>query len=366
MTDETIETTDTKDAAESGVLISTPEPVVEKLACPSVDETWIERIADRVSMLLGRKSDPLASSFKVNNQYWVATYSNNFKDRDDEIFPAKAIDQYIARVDVQLVPLPELWVWHGGKSSRVGQAGVIARQGHFVLAAGTWDDTPQGQTARKFYARHEKDTALSHGFTYNQRTFDGTHYTDFNTFEISLLPRGKEANVYTSIEGVKEMKITDEKKKYFALALGEEGLKKYLAGNEERGKDYEALEIEYKDFGRLDETATDEVDGDKAVAELVTELAEQQGETVKATTATLKAVKALKADLADEKAAREKLEKEWADFRETFDMRGRSASTDDASEMTVEKMAAIVNNVKQQDAPTGKSFFGWPATAEES
>lgn len=346
-----------EDDAKSVVFDSAPAPgpVVEKLAGPSLDEPLIDRLVERLTKVFGRKSDAdeYGAAFKVVGNTWLATYSNNFKDRDGEIFPAKAIDQYVARVDNGLVPKPELWIWHAGKSSRVGQADVVARQGHFVLAAGTWDDTPQGQSARAYYARHQKDTSLSHGFNYSRRTFDGVHYNDFNTFEISLLPRGAEANYFTNLEGVKAMSISDEKVKYLTQALGADAVAKIMTEMEGRGKELEALDVEFKDFGHLDEAAApaETVSDNKALGDLVADLIGGQSEGLKASTEALKAVKSLTARLDAQDA-------EIAALKTQLDGRPRSASTDDATTLDDTRLKALADAAAQTD--TARDSFWFP------
>lgn len=323
------------------------------LTAPSVDDTLVDRIMDRFSKMFGRKpdADALGTSFKVVGNQWLAAYSNNFKDRDGEIFPAKAIDQYVARVDKSLVPLPELWVWHGGKQTRVGQADVVARHGHFVLATGTWDANAKAQAARQFYTRHQKDTSLSHGFTYNKVAFDGVHYHDFNTFEISLLPRGVEANRFTTLEGVKAMAIDEKKKPYFFKIWGDK-TDEVLQDYADAGKELEALEVEFKDFGHLDETTPDEAVSEKAMADLMADLINGQGESLKAAVATLKAVKGFEARMAEQ-------DKVIAALKQQLDDRPRAASSDSASEMTVDRMTALVKTAAQKDPLPANSFFGF-------
>lgn len=199
--------------------------------------------------------DSTGAGIKVAGNHWLITFSNNFADREGEIFTAKAIDDYVARVDMGVVDPPQLWVWHIGAKTRIGQAEWVGRQGHFLLAAGEFDDTPEGQNAKEFYRKHAKDTGVSHGFTYQADRFDGVCYHAFNTFEISLMPRGKEANRFTSVEEVKEMKLTPEKIQYWEAVVGKERTAQLLAELDERGKALEAVEVQYKDFVSTDESA---------------------------------------------------------------------------------------------------------------
>lgn len=199
--------------------------------------------------------DGTGVGIKVAGNHWLITFSNNFADREGEIFTAKAIDDYVARVDMGVVDAPGLWVWHIGAKTQIGQAEWVGRQGHFLLAAGQFMDTPEAQQAKEFYRKHAKDTGVSHGFTYQADRFDGVCYHAFNTFEISLMPRGKEANRFTSVEEVKEMKLTPEKRQYLEQVFGKENAERILSDYDERGKALEAVEVQYKDFVSTDESA---------------------------------------------------------------------------------------------------------------
>lgn len=240
-------------------------------------------------------------NFKVVGSHWIATWTNNFKDRDDEIFPEREIDAYIRRVDLGIVPKPTLQIWHGGKSFQVGMTEQVAGHGHFGIAAGVFDDTAQGKAARDFYAKpaNAKNTTISHGFTFPAKEFDGKHYKRFNTFEISLLPRGVEANLYTSLEGVKAMQISDSKKPYFEGVFGEKLFAQILETLDEKGKALTELGVEYKDFGDpLPEVSANDKAAqlEASLKELIPDVIEGQAEAIKAATDAIKEVKALRAE----------------------------------------------------------------------
>jgi len=205
------------------------------------------QVKDRLSNLLSRK-EVLENGIKVDGNHFLITWSNDFEDRDGEIFTRKAIDDYVDRTDAGPTPMPLIWVWHTGERTRVGEAEWVARQEHFLIAAGEFDDTPAAQKAKAYYAKNAKKTSVSHGFTYPQDQFDGKHYHAFNTFEISLLPRGVEANRYTTLEGVKAMALTEQKKRYLEDVFGKETAEQILSDLTERGKALEELGATFKDF----------------------------------------------------------------------------------------------------------------------
>lgn len=220
------------------------EPEAEGEA--SRKESLLRRAANVIRSL--RVPDDTGSGVKVQGNHWIATWSNNFEDRDGEIFTEKAIDDYVGRVDLGIVPPPELWVWHAGKQTRIGQADWVARHDHFLIASGTFDDTPRGRKAQRYYQRHARHTKCSHGFTYPRRAFDGTHYEAFNSFEITFLPSGVEANRFTSLDGVKSMSVTPEKQQYLEEVFGKDEAKAILEDLQKKGKALEDIGAAYKDF----------------------------------------------------------------------------------------------------------------------
>lgn len=248
---------------------------------------------------LFNKPEPL-TGFKVYGNHFLGTFSNNFEDREGEIFTAKAIDDYIGRLDSGIVPQPELWVWHKGGSVRIGQALTTFRVGAFVVSAGEFDSTPTAQHAKEALVK-EKDLGMSHGFTYNPAKFDGRHYNEFNTFEISVLPRKAAANLFTTFEEIKTMAMTKEQRDFIARITGkpaDELEKSY----EEATKALEATGLAYKDFTAVpdDEPAVSEktiAEASKAFGALVTDLTESQGELANMQLEGAKALTAFKSDV---------------------------------------------------------------------
>jgi hypothetical protein len=204
------------------------------------------------------------SGIKVVGNYWFARYSNAFKDREGEFFPVEAIDAYIDRLDVGVVPMPELWVWH--TPIVLGKAKTVARIGMFVVAAGEFADTPLGQAAKAYLSKHK--AKLSHGFVFEKEAFKDNAYHNFNTFEISILPFGKdvEANAYTNFE-VKDMAISKDKEKLLAEMFGEDTAKELVANTDKASKALTELGVEFKDFADIAalkaKKPTDKAEGDE-------------------------------------------------------------------------------------------------------
>jgi len=100
-----------------------PEPlevvIIGEMSKKTVTEDGLfnrlwERIEKVLPDFLKSQPEPAFTVQKdLNGKWrWVATYTNNFQDRDGEIISEKALDGYLERVSLGLVPMPELWVGH--------------------------------------------------------------------------------------------------------------------------------------------------------------------------------------------------------------------------------------------------------------
>jgi len=187
----------------------------------------------------------------LGDGYWYAAFTNNLQDRDKEILSADAHERYVKRVKAGLTPLPELWVWHV-VGSKAGQALAVDRLEHVVYAVGKFDDSEAGRNMEAYVtnAKNSND-GLSHGFTYPAAwAFVDGVYLDYNTFEISVLPRGKAANPYTSFEGVFEMPITEEQRLYLEQVVGKDvadRVAKRAEGDDSRAKALADAGVAYKE-----------------------------------------------------------------------------------------------------------------------
>lgn len=319
------------------------------------EKALFERIWEGVKERLGWKEEDLATGFKVAGNHWLAVYSNNFQDRDKELFTEAAIDRYIERVDAKTVPLPELWVWHAGKNTAIGSADWIGRHGHFTMAAGQFYGGEAAKAAKSYYARHAKDTGISHGFTFPASQFDGKHFHEFNTFEISLLPRGAEANWYTSLEGVKEMALNDEKQKYMEEVFGKEHAARILADWDKRGKTLEENGVDYKAAEPPQPEAAAKEATEAAQKEFGVLLEEVIGTNTAIINAAFEAVKQAKASEARSTEAMQQVDL----LRKESDLRPRIASqdADTAIDTAQGKGKELLETIQKQMVETDK-FWG--------
>lgn len=202
-----------------------------------------------ISSLLGGGDD--VQAFKaLGNGIWVASFTNNFEDRHKEILSAESHDRYVARVKAGLVPMPELWHWHT-PGTKHGETLWIDKVGdHMVVAVGKFDDTPAGKAAEEHYQK-SGPYKLSHGFSYPAWAKKDNVYLDYNTFEITTLPPGREANPFTTFEEVKAMTaLSQDVRESLTTLFGTQApdVIKQIEAIQEGGEKIRELGVKFKDF----------------------------------------------------------------------------------------------------------------------
>ena len=371
---------------------SAPAPIDSVLKPPSKSDWWFEitpttvTVADakgkslkqvvmeRLEQIFGRKdAEPETSGFKAyDNGRWVAWWTNNFEDREGEIITAKAIDDYIARVDAGIVPFPELRTWHI-PGSNYGTADWLGRIGHFAVASGTFDDTDKGRAAQKHFAKTRRRYQMSHGFYYPVSAKEGKVYHRINTFEISDIPpkakRFAAANPYTDFSGAMDM-LTKEKRDELVLKFGEEIAESIIQHTEGKSKAVAALGERYKDFTAPADAEANaesvEIDLKQLIADVIGEnaqLAQYQlaaaQQFVSEKQAKDETIQTLTTALATQKtefeAAIKALKDELAAVKEIVDAAPRQASEDKATDLEhlVEIAEAAAAQKKRVDSFTG-------------
>lgn len=315
------------------------------------------------SLFTPKPADDAFSVFKGTDGqwYWHAIFTNNFEDLEGEILTEKAHDRYITRLDMGLVPMPVLQSWHTPGTEH-GEADTLWRSNHFVHAVGHFDDTQDAEKAIAFYRKNAGKIKMSHGFTAPEWAFDGKHYDDYNTIEITTLPPYAAANPYTSFEELKTMqKMTDEKRRYIESMFGKEKLAEIEAADEQRSKALEDMKVAYKDFADATPpaAAAPTSEQEKALSVVYSDLVATQNEIVNLLTLNTKALKAkddsiaaLKAQFDTETAA---WQKELTDLRTLVNAPPRRASQD---ESTVVKEGELTNALPTDD-PLSK-WLGLP------
>lgn len=168
--------------------------------------------------------------WKEGNVYWwMARYSNKFRDDDNpkEIIASDSHKRFVELVKEGKAPMPELWGWHK-KNWKVGNAhGVAYDEVGFAVAIGTFD-AGRDEVAEALM-KSKEPIKVSHGMpisTIKRDEVDPTIIVEHETREISFLPAWAAANKLTgfvvlNLESKEEsMAIPDETKLEWISKLG--------------------------------------------------------------------------------------------------------------------------------------------------
>lgn len=276
-----------------------------------VKQNILERVVEAVKDILSPQQDSAFTVQKdLNGKWrWMATFTNNFKDRDGEIISEKALDDYIERVNSGLIPLPELWLGHI-EGTKHGQADMVFGVGSFVTAVGSFDDTPDALKAVDYYKKNASKVALSHGFTFPSWGLKDGIYDVVNVFEISVLPAPLVAsNPFTEFEVNNMKQISPEQQTALSLVFGKDKVDTIIESRRQQSEEIKAAGVAFKDFADVPtetpatEAATVELDAVKPMADLVSDLIEAQGELLAVLTAHGKAIKFMQESVATKDAA---------------------------------------------------------------
>lgn len=211
--------------------------------------------AARAAGIGGRKAISDGGYFSVQKDAagqwrWLAIVSNKFLDRDEEILAEDAHREFVEHVD-KTGEYPRLELWHT-PGSRVGIADMVEYADGFRLDSGTFDKgmEPVAESLSKW----PEPLAMSHGFEYKPKDKKGGVYRRYRTFEDSVLPADKAANIWTqfaTVDKEEDMPLTKEKREFLVAHLGEGRVNQLEAGLPALSKELEEKGVEWKDFDDL-------------------------------------------------------------------------------------------------------------------
>jgi hypothetical protein len=177
---------------------------------------------------------------------FYAVWSNNFIDREGEIFTAASHKEFVDWA-TNNNEYPELWVWHT-KGSRFGQVDWLDATGDgFVHASGLIDKGKEAIAE----TLAEEDSGVSHGFLGLQQE-NVIHW--YRSYELSVLPTKNAAvwttsfNILDAGKAADEMGFTPEKRRYFSdvLKIPEEQIKSWEGQTEGLADTLKGLGLESK------------------------------------------------------------------------------------------------------------------------
>lgn len=190
------------------------------------EETPMMKAAGKVKRLLGldrQDGFETPSGFKLlNEDTFIAWYTNPYQDRDREWFAEKALENDVSYM-WQSGDLPTLRFWHI-KGADFGDVKAVTKAGRFVVGIGKI----RPDTASKALAQYAVDHGykLSHGFYYDPAKKIDNVYHEFHTFEISVLDAKSASNPHTFFaveKGAKMFEIPDAAKQALEDALKNTG-----------------------------------------------------------------------------------------------------------------------------------------------
>lgn len=335
-----------------------PVAYVEMSTDKPKHKPFMERVRD---FFRPQDKDESFTVFKGSDDkwHWHAVFTNNFEDREGEILTEKAHDNYIKRLDMHLVPMPVLMGWHTPGTEH-GEADVIWRDNHLVHAVGHFYDTPMAEKAIKFYQKNIGKIKMSHGFVAPEWAFDGKHYDDYNTIEITTLPPYAAANPYTSFEELVKMskERSEEKSRYLEQLVGKENLATIDAKSGEINKGLEEMGVKHKDHSQVtpEPAKADSTEANKAVSELFVDIVTMQSEMLELQKAHAKALKDKDTEIAalktDNQSKLDAMQKQLDDLGKIVNAPPRRPSQD------VTTVIPTNSTLKDQTPKTPDTFFG--------
>lgn len=245
----------------------------------SDDPGVLKKALNAVLSLVGLGSGPgLEVGLKVYGNEWFGVWSNNFEDRENELFDHTAQDAYIKAVNAGELPMPKLKYWHIDHSTH-GVATHIGRAGHFMWAKGVFTDDELGRAFSELYRKSKTPWRMSHGFAYPRRMLVNGVYKSFVTDEITTLPPMAAANFETwFIGGEKLVEVTKEQREALVAAVGDKGNQIADMLNN-RGQQLRDAGVQFKGMHPLEDAEARKgietlTDGQKTLAEAMAQMAE--------------------------------------------------------------------------------------------
>lgn len=250
------------------------------------DMSMISHASNAISYLLGRPSGADASiTFDFykdldgnERMRWFATVTNNYIDRESDIFTSKAHQEYVDWAE-KTKTYPELWLWHtkGTKWGTTDWLDYDADNG-FVVASGTVD--PGFEHVAKALREYPGQMGTSHAFHGLKQ--NDKYIVQYRMLEISPLPLVAAANVGThfgvEVQEVAAMAFSDKRKDFLKSVLGvpDEKIAELEAQNKALGDQMKAMGFEFKDLqagstADVDEPVIEDA-GTKALAASITTL----------------------------------------------------------------------------------------------
>jgi hypothetical protein len=251
--------------------------------------------------LAGRDVKEFADSLKERNcaafafkaadgQYWWMQWTTNaFKDREEETFTTKALEEFVDRHDDDDVK-GEFWFWHipGTKFADVKWR---AMSGRFLVEAGPFDKSEVGQTFQKFFLENpnghsdfaQQGWGTSHGYLYDAKDREDGVYNWLEIKESTVLPFHVASNQFSPSPMILEVKMNEAQKDALRTIGGDKAdrlLELVETLGAQRTKELEEAGVDFKaaDFAKQIRATLSDID-DETVRAQVEKIAAQVGDS---------------------------------------------------------------------------------------
>lgn len=208
----------------------------------------------------------LTKDLTTDRLRWFSLVSNNFYDRDNEVFTEQSHRDYVDYVEATK-DFPELWVWHT-PGTRFGSCDFVDYADNFLIASGLIDEG--AEVGAQSLVNSKERIGVSHGYKYrmSDKKEDGS-YAHYRTFEVSVLPAHRASNYVTMwhMQSNKEdlMSLREDKKAFLVEHFGAEKAERIEAQLEELSKEIVGSGVRFKeifDSPEPEEEAVLDDDGD--------------------------------------------------------------------------------------------------------
>lgn len=194
---------------------------------------------------------------------WISIHSNRYEDRERDIFTAEAHKAFVEDC-YKSGTFPTLRLWHVPYDVGLADFVDYDADNGFVVGSGTFNDGMEDIAERLL---QEKDLGCSHGYLFDRNDYRDGVYHAYRSYEISVLPRDKAANLLTAFYAGQEVPmLTPERKAYLERVAGpervqtiERGLESLKGIADRNGIAYKSIEEQILD-GRAtkEEAVSDE------------------------------------------------------------------------------------------------------------
>jgi len=258
----------------------------------NIFDAWLEgRDVKEFSETLANRGCAAFAFKAADGKYWWMQWTTNaFKDREEEMFTTKALEEFVDRHDADETK-GEFWFWHipGAKFADVKWR---AMSGRFLVEAGPFNDTEVGQTFQKFFLDNpnghsdfaKQGWGTSHGYLYNAEDRKDGVYDWLEIKESTVLPFHVASNQFSPSPMILEVHEMNEAQKEALRTIGGAKGGRLLELVEtlgaQRTKELEEAGVDFKavDFAKQIRAALNDID-DETVRAQVEKVAAQVGDS---------------------------------------------------------------------------------------